>query len=218
MSKPPRLTLYARVDTPDSIALATTSSWAPSSPWPPADAPSLPSSSSRGSPGSSRSVFLLPSKAADTFVSSASEAPARRSRGCASPSTRASSEQARCQASGSFRPPSRTAAPAVVSPAMSGGSVAPTETALSGSPPPSWSSQRPSHPEGTGPDGDAVCQIAIERKWLWSGFGYDTPRTTASRLSSQSFFRPFIPGLRPSPSPSGSTSSSSYARSPRRSR
>ena len=33
------------------------------------------------------------------------------------------------------------------------------------------SSQRPSQPAPVGVSGEAVCQIAIDRKWLWSGRG-----------------------------------------------
>ncbi len=36
---------------------------------------------------------------------------------------------------------------------------------------PAVSSQRPTHPDGTGVSGDAVCQMSIDRKWLWSGLG-----------------------------------------------
>src|SRR6185369_1080681 len=63
-----------------------------------------------------------------------------------------------------------TEAPALFAPASSGGSTGSNETASRGSPP--WlSSQRPSQPVLPGRVGFAVCQISIERKWLWSGLG-----------------------------------------------
>ncbi|MEY9998027.1 hypothetical protein ABIE67_010146 [Streptomyces sp. V4I8] len=68
------------------------------------------------------------------------------------------------------------------------------------------SSHRPSHPLGTEWAGEAVCQMDMDRKWLRSGRGYDTPRTIASFFWSHSFLKPFMPGLRPSCSPSGRTS------------
>lgn len=52
----------------------------------------------------------------------------------------------------------------------SGGSTAPMLTARSGSSPVA-SSQRPIQPVETGSAGDAVCQMSMDRKWLWSGFG-----------------------------------------------
>jgi hypothetical protein len=66
--------------------------------------------------------------------------------------------------------PTGRAAAAVLTPTASGGRVAPTETARSGSAPVA-SSQRPIQPVDTGWSGEAVCQMSIERKWLWSGSG-----------------------------------------------
>ena len=43
-------------------------------------------------------------------------------------------------------------------------------TARSGSSPVA-SSQRPIQPVETGSAGDAVCQMSMDRKWLWSGCG-----------------------------------------------
>ncbi len=43
-------------------------------------------------------------------------------------------------------------------------------TARTGSSPVA-SSQRPIHPVLVGALGEAVCQMSIERKWLWSGCG-----------------------------------------------
>ena len=67
-------------------------------------------------------------------------------------------------------PPTGSDAAAVRAPASIGGSTGSTDTARSGSSPEA-SSQRPSQPVGTDVSGDAVCQMAIDRKWLWSGFG-----------------------------------------------
>src|ERR1700733_15966294 len=56
------------------------------------------------------------------------------------------------------------------SPTASGGRTEPILTARSGSLPVA-SSQRPIQPVETGWAGDAVCQMSIDRKWLWSGCG-----------------------------------------------
>ena len=61
-----------------------------------------------------------------------------------------------------------TAAPCC--PASNGGNTGSTDTASSGLSP-VVSNHRPSQPVGTEVDGDAVCQMAIDRKWLWSGTG-----------------------------------------------
>ena len=58
----------------------------------------------------------------------------------------------------------------VFSPANNGGSTGSMASACSGLPSVA-SSQRPSHPVCTGVCGEAVCQMPIDRKWLWSGFG-----------------------------------------------
>ncbi len=71
---------------------------------------------------------------------------------------------------GSFSPPNGSDAAAVFAPASMGGSTGSTERARNGSAP-VVSSQRPSQPVGTEVRGEAVCQIAMERKWLWSGVG-----------------------------------------------
>jgi hypothetical protein len=55
-------------------------------------------------------------------------------------------------------------------PTASGGRVAPTDTTRSGSGRVT-SSQRPIQPVAAGRSGEPVCQMSIERKWLWSGFG-----------------------------------------------
>ena len=57
-----------------------------------------------------------------------------------------------------------------MAPTASGGSTSPMLSASNGSSP-AVSSQRPIHPVVTGVSGDAVCQMSIDRKWLWSGFG-----------------------------------------------
>jgi hypothetical protein len=107
-----------------------------------------------------------------------------------------------------------TAAPAVVAPASNTGSTGSNETAWRGSPPVT-SSHRPSHPVFAGLVGEAVCQMSIERKWLWSGFGYSIPRTIASRLALNSPANPVIPGLSPMCWSRCSTSCGWKARSPR---
>jgi hypothetical protein len=56
------------------------------------------------------------------------------------------------------------------SPTANGGSTEPTLTARSGSLPVA-SSHLPIQPVATGSDGEAVCQMSIDRKWLWSGRG-----------------------------------------------
>jgi hypothetical protein len=61
-------------------------------------------------------------------------------------------------------------APAIFAPASIGGIRVSSETASSGSVVVA-SSQRPSHPVATASVGAAVCQMAIDRKWLRSGFG-----------------------------------------------
>ena len=71
---------------------------------------------------------------------------------------------------GSFSPSGRIVEPAVRSPARNGGSVDSSETARTGSSPVA-SSQRPIHPVATEVFGEAVCQIAMDRKCEWSGFG-----------------------------------------------
>ncbi len=71
---------------------------------------------------------------------------------------------------GSASPDSGSAAPAVLAPASNGGSTGSSDTALSGSRP-FASSQRPIQPVPAGWSGEAVCQMSIDRKWLWSGFG-----------------------------------------------
>ena len=71
---------------------------------------------------------------------------------------------------GSASPRSGNAAPAVVAPASIGGSTGSSDTALRGSRP-FASNHRPIHPVPAGWSGEAVCQMSIERKWLWSGFG-----------------------------------------------
>ncbi|MBV8292105.1 MAG: hypothetical protein JOY55_09875 [Mycobacterium sp.] len=53
------------------------------------------------------------------------------------------------------------------SPTASGGSTAPISTARSGSSPVA-SSQLPIQPVETGSAGDALCQISMDQKWLWS--------------------------------------------------
>ena len=65
---------------------------------------------------------------------------------------------------------SGSATPAAFAPTASGGRVAPTETTRSGSGPVA-SSQRPIQPVVAGWSGEPLCQMSIERKWLWSGFG-----------------------------------------------
>ena len=65
---------------------------------------------------------------------------------------------------------SESAAAVYFSPTASGGSTGPMLTARSGSSPVA-SSQRPIQPVETGSAGDAVCQMSIDRKWLWSGWG-----------------------------------------------
>ena len=66
--------------------------------------------------------------------------------------------------------PTDSAAAVAFSPTASGGSTAPMLTARSGSSPVA-SSHRPIQPVDTGSVGDAVCQMSIDRKWLWSGCG-----------------------------------------------
>ena len=119
------------------------------------------------------------------------------------PSCRSAAPSSPC---GSRSPDSGNEAAATFSPASSGGSTDSSDTAVSGSDVVA-SSQRPSHPVLLAVAGDAVCQMAIERKWLRSGCGYPTPRTMASDPLSHSALRPFMPGFRPSPSPRSSTSS-----------
>ena len=60
------------------------------------------------------------------------------------------------------------------SPTANGGSTEPTLTARSGSLPVA-SSHRPIQPVETGSDGEAVCQMSIDRKCLWSGRGWLDP-------------------------------------------
>ncbi len=71
-----------------------------------------------------------------------------------------------------FPPPDPTANAAAVAlaPTASGGSTSPMLSASSGSSP-AVSSHRPTQPLDTGVSGDAVCQMSIDRKWLWSGCG-----------------------------------------------
>ena len=102
-------------------------------------------------------------------------------------------------------PTDRAAAVALV-PTASGGSTSPMLSASKGSSP-AVSSQRPTHPDATGVSGDAVCQMSIDRKWLWSGFGYPTPRTMASFFWVHSAAIPVRPGLSPSCPSRCSTSS-----------
>ena len=71
---------------------------------------------------------------------------------------------------GRASPRSGSAAPAVVAPASIGGSTGSSDTAERGSRPLA-SNQRPIHPVPAGWSGEAVCQMSIDRKWLWSGFG-----------------------------------------------
>ena len=66
--------------------------------------------------------------------------------------------------------PTDRAAAVAFAPTASGGSTAPMLSARSGSSPVA-SSQRPIQPVLTGRPGEAVCQMSIDRKWLWSGFG-----------------------------------------------
>ena len=75
--------------------------------------------------------------------------------------------------------PIGSAAAAALAPTANGGNTEPMFTARSGSSPVA-SSQRPIQPVCDGASGDAVCQMSMLRKWLWSGFGYPTPRTMAS--------------------------------------
>ncbi len=77
---------------------------------------------------------------------------------------------------GTARVPVGTAAADRCCPTRAGVSVAPMPTAWIGPPlfaaaPADASSQRPSQPDEIGVCGDAVCQMDIERKWLWSGCG-----------------------------------------------
>ncbi|HEY2042945.1 MAG TPA: hypothetical protein VGH11_09730 [Jatrophihabitans sp.] len=66
--------------------------------------------------------------------------------------------------------PSGSAAAAAFAPMANGGNTAPMFTARNGSSPVA-SSQRPIQPVLTGACGEAVCQISMLRKWLWSGCG-----------------------------------------------
>ena len=71
---------------------------------------------------------------------------------------------------GSRSPPSGNEAAATFSPASSAGSTDSRDTAASGSVVVA-SSQRPSQPVVDELTGEAVCQMAIERKWLRSACG-----------------------------------------------
>ena len=102
--------------------------------------------------------------------------------------------------------PVGTEAPAVLAPASTTGSTGSNDTACRGSPPVA-SSHRPSQPVVDGLPGEPVCQMSIDRKWLWSGRAYSTPRTIASRLSLNRPAKPFMPGFSPRVSSRCGTSS-----------
>ena len=155
--------------TPSSTKVATSSSCRASSLCPPAEAPwefsSLPGGSSSGFfSAAGSSVFCTAPRSAIDFAARACQSPSAVSGRPSRLSDRPSA------VFGTLSPATGREAPATVAPASIGGISVSSETASNGSVVVA-SSHRPTHPVVAAVAGEAVCQIAMERKWLRSGFG-----------------------------------------------